>query len=42
MLKMVGFSEILISNCYDYENYNKKNIRIALTAKKLVRKRRKV
>ena len=35
MLKMVGFSEILISNCYDYENYNKKNIRIALTAKKL-------
>lgn len=35
MLKMVGFSEVLISNCYDYENYNKKNIRLALTAKKL-------
>ncbi len=34
MLKMVGFSEIYQSKCFNKENYNKNNIRFAAIAKK--------
>ena len=33
-LRMVGFSKILDSNCYDYENYNVRNTRYACFAQR--------
>ena len=34
MMNMVGFNEIYQSKCFDKENYNKNNIRIAVLSKK--------
>ena len=34
MMKMVGFNEIYQSKCFNKENYNKNNIRLAVLAKK--------
>jgi hypothetical protein len=34
LLKMVGFSEIYQSKCFNRENYNKNNIRLAVIAQK--------
>ena len=34
LLKMVGFSEIYKSKCFNRENYNKNNIRLAVIAQK--------
>lgn len=34
MLEMIGFKNLIISNCFDKENYNKKSIRFALLAQK--------
>tara|TARA_A100001015_G_scaffold306473_1_gene400810 strand:- start:155 stop:925 length:771 start_codon:yes stop_codon:yes gene_type:complete len=34
MLGMIGFSDLIISKCFDKENYNKNNIRFALFAQK--------
>ena len=34
MLYMCGFDEIIESNCFNFENYNKKAIRVAVFAKK--------
>ena len=34
LLKLAGFVNISKSNCYDKENFNKKNIRLSLFAEK--------